>query len=136
MVQVRVNPYYLSSILLPFSSIGGEEEMALLDIDFQDECQAKCAFGKYVQPVFESLDQESKKRVWDSMRYYLSRNQMDLERVFQSCMDSAVQEPVNPRQFYGWLWDVLFPGTDIDGGGLESVVEEDDLNLAVLRRKC
>ncbi|WP_130615774.1 hypothetical protein [Cohnella abietis] len=76
-------------------------------MDFSDETQYKIIINELFVEYFQSLSKENKSKAKLALSYYLSRSELDLERLFDSCLP-PFDPPKNARDFFVWLWEALF----------------------------
>jgi hypothetical protein len=105
-----VNPYFLHTLLGPLAGMADDDDAVrrFASIDSNNEGQVKRVISEMLAPHFFGLSAEMKDRAKTALGYYLAKPDANFERVFESCLP-PFDPPSVARQFFVWLWEVLFP---------------------------
>lgn len=108
-----VNPYFLLDLLGPITGRGDDDVVVekYRLVNFSDETQYKIIIDELFVDYFQSLSEENKSKAKLALSYYLSRSELDFERLFESCLP-PFDPPKNARDFFVWLWEALFNEED------------------------
>jgi hypothetical protein len=108
-----VNPYFLDVLLRPITGLADDDDAVLhyQGIELSNEKQYKEVIRGTLIGPFNSLDDEKKKKSEIALSYYLTKDEIDFQRVFDSCLP-PFDPPTNARNFFVWLWEELFAGKD------------------------
>ena len=106
-----VNPYFLDVFLRPITGLADDDEAVLYyqEIELGSEEQYKAVIRDTLVEPFNSLDEEKKQKSKLALGYYLTKQAIDFQRVFDSCLP-PFDLPENARDFFVWLWEELFAG--------------------------
>ncbi|RMG73592.1 MAG: hypothetical protein D6722_03515 [Bacteroidetes bacterium] len=124
----KVNRYFLAQFLEPWIGLADDDDAyeRYVHIDSNDEVQIKALAQAELRPVFSSkpiVFQEAAKR---SLAYYLSTEVIDLDRVLGSCL-LPIELPIDPKEFYEWIWEAFFPDESYHIPNPEDYVENPDI---------
>lgn len=105
-----VNPFFLDVLLGPITGLADDDEAVqhYEKIELCSEEQYKAVIRDILVTPYNGLDEEKKEKAKLALSYYLSRQEVDFQRVFDSCLP-PFDPPPHARDFFAWLWDVLFP---------------------------
>lgn len=106
-----VNPYWLEVPLGPLVGLadGDEEDTAPFEgIGPEDEAAYRTIIRKYIVPYVHSIDIASLELLKRTFLYYLSKNNVPWERLFDSLL-IPFDCPRIPRSFFVWVWEECFP---------------------------
>jgi hypothetical protein len=99
--------HVLASLVGPLCSPPDRESEELARIDLSELQQVRELVRRTVLPDFLEFDDESQKKMRDSLEYYLGVENSGIERIFP-----AFHIPLQPaeaaRGFFFMLWDELF----------------------------
>ena len=104
-----VNPIFLYQFLYPLMGLGDDDEAMkyYLDIDLCTEEQYKVIIRENLVDDFNHLNEEIKEKAKLALSYYLSKPEIDFDRVFDSLLPPC-DLPENSRDFFVWLWEELY----------------------------
>jgi hypothetical protein len=138
MEQSRPNYWWLYQLLGDFWGGADIDDMWPLYIDTKTDDERVCK-EKLIKPVilphFERWNEISQQETKFSLRYFLSipgeglkdRKQIDFKRLLESAL-VPFPIPSDPRQFFKWIWEVLFPAEDYRLEQPEQYLEKNDLD--------
>lgn len=125
----KVNPSFLSYMLSPLT--GGadidEEVTKYNNIIPNNEAEVKEIIEVVLKPFFESAPMEFRHEAKKSLSYYLTTDKIDFERTFNSNL-MPFDHPTIAKQFFLWLWEVLFNDESYDIKNIETYIEINDIN--------
>lgn len=78
------------------------------DLDGNDVKIVKEILLSEISPYWNTKDDCSKNRMKKSLSYYLTTNKVNFGRLYDSNL-LPFNHPDNPRDFFVWLWEILFP---------------------------
>lgn len=124
-----VNWYMLNDILNP---IGGtadidEDIFRYRNVNGNVEDVVKGIITKEIKPYYGDAPNSYKESLKRSLAYFLTTERIDFGRLYDSCL-IAFDHPENPKLFFRWIWDVLFPGENYHIEKIEMYVEVEDIN--------
>lgn len=124
-----VNLYFIDSILTPFFWLyeAGSHD----NLDMNVEGNARQVIREYLKPEFESFDPVSRTTAKESLRYALNKSGIPWDDLFHSAQP-PFGPPDDPRQFFIWLWEELFPGESYFLESLAGYEEHNDLEATNL----
>ena len=123
-----VNPYFLQTLVEPFTGLADDDEAVrtYVDLDPNDEQRMRAIIRDSIVPHATSLSVDAAERVKLAYRYYHSKSDSDFGRVFYSNLP-PFNAPDDPRNFFLWIWEECFPGQDFHLNGLDQYVENRDI---------
>lgn len=106
----KINLQFLHSILGPLTGTGDDDEAIekYRGFDSDDEYLVKDVIKKTIKEKFDGMSDGYKKAVKDALAYSLLSPKFDFEDVFDSNL-IAFHSPTEPKDFFLWIWEVLFP---------------------------
>lgn len=106
-----INPYFLNVPLDPFCGMADvdEEVERFRDFNSNDEEAVRRLIQEQMKPYVAELHLETRDRISDAYRYYLSRKETNFDRVFGSVL-APFDPPDNPRDMFLWIWQECFGG--------------------------
>ena len=109
--MVIVNPYFLHDLLSPIAGLGDDDEAVSFNKsqNVKSEEQYRNIIRKELVGYFNGLSDIKKEKSKSSLKYYLTKNDVDWGRVFDSCLP-PFDPPQIARDFFIWLWEELFGG--------------------------
>lgn len=126
---MHVNEHFIDSLLT--NLIGGadidEDIEKYNDVDPNDEDRIKQILIEVVKPFFQEKNEAYQEMARTTLAYYLTSDKMDFERKFASML-IAFMPPTNPKTFFIWMWEVLFPDRSYNLLNWKEYAESDDLN--------
>lgn len=129
----NVNPYYIHALLAPLTGLADDEnsvrDFSIIDSD--NEHQMKQIIRLYLKPYFLRFDGQSKEISKLSLRYYLTKADSDLGRIYDSCL-LPFESPSEPRLFFKWLWEELFNGENFWLENIDEFIENKDIHAPIL----
>jgi hypothetical protein len=122
-----VNRYMLRDLLNP---IGGtadinEEILRYRYFDNNSQTAVNKILREKLLPYYEKASSQYKTSYKRSLSYFLSAENFDFGDLYDSCL-IAFDHPVNPRDFFLWIWQVLFPAENYENGNNKDFTEIDD----------
>jgi hypothetical protein len=131
-----MNGYLLGSLLGPFAGMSDEErDEAYKRIEPNDEDAVKRLISTTLKPNFDRQDDQSQAVLRENLSYFLTAGS-DFWRAIYEMYMPPIDPPDDPRQFFVWLWEVLFPGEDYVMGELSDVKVVNDIDaLSALRTR-
>ena len=71
-----------------------------------------------------------------SLKYFLTKGDAPFHQIINHQYESPIQSPTDPKAYFVWLWEVLFPGEDyhLSENELRSFSVIDDWKLAPMER--
>lgn len=107
---IKINLEFLDSVIGPLVGSADVDEMIekYTDLDSDNEFLVKEIITKYLVEDFESRSASYKASVRNALAYALLKSDFDFEDIFDSNL-IAFRCPSNPRNFYKWIWEVIFP---------------------------
>lgn len=130
--MTKVNEWILRSLLDPLggtADIDDDKSDQLQQIGNNNKAEVKEIIIKHIKPFFESKSDEFKKKAKDSLSFFLTTDQTDFGYLFDSCL-IAFDHPNNPKDFFIWIWEILFPNESFKIDNTENFLIENDLNEA------
>jgi hypothetical protein len=124
-----VNWYMLNDLLSP---IGGtadinEEVYKYQNFDSNSEMNVKEIISQEIQPHYDSRTKDYKESVKRSLSYFLTTNRINYGSLYDSCL-IAFDHPIDARNFFLWIWEVLFPNEDYHIKDITNYQEIEDVN--------
>lgn len=106
-----VNPYFLLDLLGPITGRGDDDEEVekYKYIDSSDETHYKIIIKEIFVDYYLGLTKHNQGKAKLALSYYLSKSDLDFERIFESCLP-PFDPPNDPRDFFVWIWEALFNG--------------------------
>lgn len=127
MKMKTANIYIIQTVL--HSLVGSADINSVSDkyltVNGDDENEVKAIISEELLPAFKSSTDRFQNSVKQSLWYYLSKANYDFEGFYDSCL-IALPPPKSTRDFFIWLWEVLFPETVFDTTLYDNVVEKLD----------
>jgi len=80
-------------------------------LNTNDKAQVTEVIRELILPNYRSLNHDEQVSLKLCLRYYLSKPDSRLDRVFNSILP-PFDPPTNARDFFLWTWEVLFPGEE------------------------
>lgn len=127
----QVNKYMLSNLLAPLGGTADidEEINNYRDFDNNNEILVKQVIVNEIKPYYNmqsDLYKESAKR---SLAYFLTTNKISYGDLYDNCL-IAFDHPKVPRDFFLWMWEVLFPFEEFYIHNTENYIEIENPNEA------
>jgi hypothetical protein len=103
----------IRDILAPLGGTGDDDldMMRYKNIDSENEYDIKEIIRERIKPYFEERPENYRSSLRKSLSFFLTTNKIDYKYVFDSCL-IAFDHPSEPRKFFLWIWEVLFPDQD------------------------
>lgn len=106
----KINLQFVHSILGPL--IGTADDDSEIEkyrgLDSNDEYLVKDVIKRTIKGKFDEKPERYKKAAKDALAYALLTPDFDFEDVFDSNL-IAFLPPTESRDFFLWIWEVLFP---------------------------
>lgn len=124
-----VNPYFLHTLLEPLTGLADDDKAVAKysSIDPNDSEQVRQVIRDLIVPHAKSLSAPVRERVKLAFRFYLSKDNSNFARVYNSNLP-PFDPPHEPRKFFVWVWEECFPGADFRLANLDEYVENADVN--------
>ena len=109
MREITANAF--EEILGPFVGLGDDDHSPFRAVDPSDKLQIQAMLRTAVRPHFDNLPAERQFAVKLSLSHFLTitHDASAFERPLDCILASGLCTP-NPRDFFFWLWEELFPG--------------------------
>lgn len=121
MIMMReVTQNAFERVLLPLGGLADDDHSELHRIDSSDETQMRSMVRIHIHPEFASLPECQQFAVKISLGYFLaaSCDNSTFARPLEGLLASELNTP-NPKDFYIWIWEELFPGEPAGLPGIE-----------------
>lgn len=128
--MLTVNQSMFESFL---DAIGGTADFdddrteMLSKIDGNNEKVVKSIILSEIKPYYESRNDAYKASAKRSLSYFLTTNTINFGRIYDSCL-IAFDHPTDPKLFFLWVWEILFPNESYVIEDIEQYIEIDDIN--------
>jgi hypothetical protein len=124
-----VNEYMVRDLLTPLGGSGDLDEQIHLyrNIDNNNETEIKKIISNTIKPYFKKQTEEYQASAKRSLSYFLTTNRLDYGYVYDSCL-IAFDHPDDARDFFLWIWEVLFPIENHTMTDIKKYTEIDDIN--------
>lgn len=96
-----------------------------LDLDANDERSMKRAFATYIKPWLKDLPTDRQEAFRITLAYFLKQD--DFPEVTWMTHGLSLNDPVDERRVFVWLWEILYPGARPEHTDTKDVVEENDI---------
>jgi len=128
--MIKVNEYLVRSLLGPLGGTVDKDDqvsLQLSNVDNNNELQVKQVINDIILPFYFSSSNQYKINTKNSLGYFLTTNSMDFGYHFDSYL-IAFDHPENPRSFFLWIWEVLFPHEDYHIQNANDYIEIEDID--------
>jgi hypothetical protein len=107
-----MNAYLVEALLGPFGAMSDEElSDARKWINPNESVSVKGLIANVLKPEFDRYDKNSQRLIRDNLSYFLTVGFDHWKSLYEMSMP-PIDASDDPRQFFVWLWEVLFPGED------------------------
>lgn len=121
-----VNKYFLDDIVSPLAGgVDFDEFQYLHSLDSNGDIQMKAVIREHLLPYFEDSTPDYKAKFRVSLAYYLNKNKIDFERLFESNL-LPMAPPDTPIIFFVWVWEVLFPTEEFSAIPIDNCIENNN----------
>jgi len=127
------NYHYLSHLIGPLNTVTDEEASCVTSNE--DEDAIRQIIRLLIRPDFESLADESQKACKNSLRYFLTTGSAPFCKILDEQQEWPIEPPKDPKLFFIWIWEELFPGEDYRIDNLESWKECNDISKVNMCRR-
>lgn len=105
----QVNKHFLNYIITPLIGSADDDEMVdqYSDLDPNNESAVKAVLDQTVKADFFSRSENFIAQSKLALSYYLTTDKIDFGLFFNSLL-IAFDHPDNPKDFFVWVWQVLF----------------------------
>ncbi len=103
------NYFYLDTILAPLNVLSPDEEMRVNLVDPDDERAVRSVINEILLPEFEKLTDDSKQRIKDALRFFLTTQEAPFRAIIRSQQESPLGCPKDPISLFNWIWKEFFP---------------------------
>jgi hypothetical protein len=112
-----INPCLLNLFLEPLTGLADDDAAveAYRSLDPNDPAQVRQVIRRELVPHFAELADKGKERARLALSYYLSLPGINFEDVFEAGLP-PFDPPDDPRLFFLWLWEEIFPGESYEFG--------------------
>ena len=110
-----MNMGFIGALLSPLGMLYDNEIASLMKTDPNNEKQVKRVIDVLVLPRFERFSPESRTVVKNSLRFLLNDNSPETKALIEDIFydfSPPFRLPDDPKLFYQWLWNELFPKDD------------------------
>jgi hypothetical protein len=124
-----VNKYMLEDLISPIggtADIDDERSMRFMNTNGDDENAVKRIMEEEIKPYFQRISPPHQSSIKRSLSYFLTTDRADFEFLYNSCL-IALKLPSEPRDFFLWIWEVLFPDEDYRLKNPKDFEEVDDI---------
>jgi hypothetical protein len=124
-----VNPYFLHTLLEPITGLADDDDAVAnySSLNPNDEHSVREIIRELIVPHAKTLSEPVRERVKLAYRYYLSKQDSQFGRVFDSNLP-PFDSPDDPRMFFIWMWEECFPGEAYELPQLDTYTERPDIN--------
>ncbi len=124
-----VNWYMLNDILNPLGGSADIDEMVYIyqDVDSNNEVEIKQIIFEKIKPYFEKKTEAYKISIKRSLSFFLTTNKINFGKIYDSCL-IAFDHPDEARNFFLWIWEILFPNEDYHIGSTENYKEIENID--------
>lgn len=124
----KVNKYMINDLLNPLGGTADLDEFIVEynNVNSNDENEIKHIISTTIKKYYSNSPEGYKSSVKRSLAYFLSSNTLSFGKLYDSCL-IAFDHPENPRDFFQWTWEVLFPDEDFHVNTKE-FIEVNDTN--------
>lgn len=127
--MIKINSALITHILGP---IGGTADYdsgwdKFKNVDGSNEKEVKKIISDEIKPFFESANSGYKIDLKNTFAYYLTTCSLDFEDQYEGCL-IAFAPPSDARDFFIWIWEVLFPLDRIEIDPLETYENRYEIN--------
>lgn len=131
----KANLAYLEKLLGRLNVIPDDEASQYSLYDCDNEELVKSVFERHIRPYFQCAPRESQDNCKMSLKYFLTKGDAPFHQIINNQYESPMNSPTDPRAFFVWLWEVLFPGEDyhLSEQDLQSFSMIHDRNLATMK---
>ena len=119
----------LNDLLNPLGGTGdnNEEILKYKNFDSNDETKSKLIISEKIKPYYDNSPALYKNAVKRALSYFLTTNRINFGRLYDSCL-IAFDHPADARDFFLWIWEILFPNEDYRIKDIENYKEIEDIN--------
>ncbi len=124
-----VNKYFIADILSPLQGLGdsNDESLPYYHINPGKKEQVVEMLANLVRPDFLNKTELIKKKSKLALSYYLTTDKLDFQSFYNSYLYTH-PPPLNAKDYYIWLWEVLFGNESYILGDADEYVEKNDPN--------
>ncbi|MBI1246301.1 hypothetical protein GC197_00465 [bacterium] len=127
--------YHVLDQILGVLNVRTDDECGVVRSE-SDEAGMKSIIQQFIVPHIRSLNEESIQACKDSLHYYLvCRDDSVFEEAFASQQESPMPVPSEPRRFFLWIWEAMFPEVELSNINSRDWRIEEDAIRTRLRRK-
>lgn len=126
---MTVNEYMVRDLLCPLSGTADKDIQIQMynNIDSNNENQIKNIITETIKPFYEKQNEEYKASAKRSLSYFLTTNRINYGYIFDSCL-IAFDHPIDARDFFVWIWEILFSHESYYLPDIKNYIEIDDIN--------
>lgn len=124
-----VNEYMIRDLLCPLGGSADIDEKIYQyqNVDGNSENEIKKIISETIKPFYERQTEGYRVSSKRSLSYFLTTNRMDYGYIYDSCL-IAFDHPTNPRDFFVWVWEILFPNENYHVTDIKNYSEIEDIN--------
>lgn len=134
---MHVNEVLVEYFLHPLSGGADSDSQYELykNVDVNDENQIKKIISETIKPEFDSKPLEFKEIAKRTLSYYLTTDKIEFGGVYDSNL-IAFDHPDNPKNFFIWIWEVLFGNESYRMEDWQNYIEVNDYDepLAIMKK--
>lgn len=137
--MIQVNPDLIAGLLGPFIGLADDDDAFELyrSLDCNDEGQVKQLIRQHVRKNFNKYSEKGQNRIKLTLKYALSNNDFPFHDVYYGSL-LPFDAPSNPRDFFVWIWEELFPDEDFVPMDITTVrihADPSELNFPDMRKR-
>ncbi|MEJ8819925.1 hypothetical protein [Lacibacter sp. H407] len=127
----HVNKYMLSNLLAPLGGTADidEEINNYTNFENNNEILVKHVIANEIKPYYYIQSDLYKESVKRSLAYFLTTDKINYGDLYDNCL-IAFDHPKDPRSFFLWIWEVLFPFENYYITNTENYIEVENPNEA------
>jgi hypothetical protein len=125
------NYHYLDRIIGSLNTVTDDEVSSIKSPD--DERGIRQVIRSRIVREFTSLDDETQLACKNSLRYFLTTGNAPFDNILADQQEWAIESSTDPKQFFIWVWQELFPSEDYRLTDTASWTERNDASKAIMR---
>lgn len=124
-----VNENMVRDLLTPLAGSADLDEKIeeYRNVDSDNPITVKEIIAATIKPWYENRSEEYKAIAKRSLSYFLTTNRINYGYIYDSCL-IAFDHPTDARDFFVWIWEMLFPEETYRLKDVKHYVEIDDIN--------
>jgi hypothetical protein len=123
------NQQFLTEILNPLTGMADDDQMvaSFRNLEVNNPSEIKKVLCQTILPEFNKRPEAYQSAAKSSLSYYLTSGNADFEGVFYSAL-LPFRAPDNIKQFFVWVWEILWEEEDYKVLDVTSFKETDDIH--------